>query len=380
MSSKSIFHNPTVEEYLKEPDVHEVRKAGVIGATLTLFVALIATFLHAFNTYLLFWLEYPLVVAFLIHVILSGGVLIFAAILHKLERDARFMLLLGVTTAGLGVFGAGGTVISIVLYIFFMRGAQTFSEWFASIFPRAEQTRPEELYEDIEYGRDRNPLSYSVIPFLDIMSIGSEAQKRRALSRMTEYFDPRFAPGFQRALHDKSNTIRVQAATAVTRIENQFHDELMKIKGLVNRFPKDANIRLALAEHYDDYAFTGVLDEEREKLNRQRAIEHYREYLDMKPNDVNVRIRLGRVMLRNKMFMEAADWFKDSVDQGFSSDSMMIWYLESLYAAERYNDLRKMAGMFRSRLEPYYEEMPQLAESVKLWAGQSAPEMTEKTS
>ncbi len=372
-----IHRNPIVEAYLKDPDVHEVKRAGIIGSGLTLFVAIIATLLHAFNTYYLFWQEGPLVVFALVHVVLAAVVFLLAAGLQKIGRDARFMLLLGATTSALGIFGAVGTCVSILLYLWFMQVSQTFAEWFATIFPRQKLSKPERIYDDLSYGRDQNPVDYSVVPFLDVMEIGSEAQKRKALSRMSEYFEPQFAPAFKQALSDSSNSIRVQAATAVTRIENQFIEELMKITDLARRYPKDANIKLALAEHYDDYAFTGILDDEREMLNRNRALEHYREYLEMKPGDINVRIRAGRLLLRLARHNEAADWFARCITDGYSSDSLIIWYMEALFLAGRYEELRKNARLHRTRLRSYYEDLPQLAESVELWAGEREERVVE---
>lgn len=368
---KHFHRNPIVESYLKDPDIHEECRAGVIGAGVTLVVAFVALLLHGFNAYYLFWKDGPLLLFALVHVVLSAVALLLAAGMQKIGRDARFMLLLGTTTSALGVFGAFGTLISILLHLWFMQVSQTFAEWFATIFPRRKPSLPERLYDDITYGRDQNPMDYSVVPFMDVMEIGSEAQKRKALSRMSEYFEPQFAPAFKKALVDPSNTIRVQAATAVTRIENQFVEELMKITTLTRRYPKDANIKLALAEHYDDYAFTGILDEEREMVNRNRALEHYREYLELKPGDINVRIRAGRLMLRLNRAVEAAEWFARCLMDGYNSDSLIIWYLESLFLAGRYAELRKNARLHRSRLRSYYDDLPQLAESVEIWAGEN---------
>lgn len=368
---KEFHRNPIVASYLKDPDIHEEKRAGVVGAGITLVVAAIALLLHSLNAYYLFWMDGSLVVFALVHVVLSAVALVMAAGMQKIGRDARFMLLLGSTTAALGVFGAFGTLLSILLHLWFMQVSQTFAEWFATIFPRRKLSRSEKMYDDLTYGRDQNPMGYSVIPFMDVMEIGSEAQKRKALGRMSEFFEPQFAPAFKKALVDPSNTIRVQAATAVTRIENQFLEELMKITELTRRYPKDANIKLALAEHYDDYAFTGILDAEREMVNRARALEHYREYLEMKPGDINVRIRAGRLMLRLDRAVEASDWFARCLMDGYSSDSLIIWYLESLFLSGRFEELRKNARLHRTRLRALYEDLPQLAESIELWAGES---------
>ncbi len=358
-----------IDAYLRDPDVHDVRRAGVIGAGISLIVSALALVAHGFNTWLLFWTHTPVVIPVLIHLLLVAIVLFFALSLKKLGRDSRFMLLLGITTAVLGVFGAGGTLLTTLLHFWHLRIAQSFAEWFATIFPRFDRTRPEDIYDNIMFGRDDTATEYSVIPFQDVMVIGSESQKREAISRMTSRFHPSFAPAFHRALSDSSNSIRVQAATAVARIENQFLERLMRIADVARRYPRDPNVKLALAEHYDNYAFTGILDDERERLNRRRALEHFREYLDMKPNDIGARIRVGRLLLRDGAFAESADWFQSCINDGYSSDSLQIWFIEALYACGRFDELRVRARAFLSRLDPYRETRPELADSVKLWAG-----------
>lgn len=367
------IQNEAIAEYLKEPDVHEVRKAGSVGAGVTLVVSLVAVVLHAINTYLLFWEGMPVWLALIFHVALAAVVLMMAAALKRMVRDSRFMLLLGISTAALGIFGAVGTFVSILLHFWHTRISQTFAEWFATIFPKPERSKPEVVYEDILYGRDQDPKDYQVIPFMDVISIGSETQKRRAISRMTEFFEPHFAPAFLKALHDPSNSIRVQAATAVSRIENQFLEEVLKINALIKKHPKDPVIRLALAEHYDNYAFTGILDEEREASNRQKALENYRLYLDMKPKDIHARIKMGRLLLRMKDYNQAADWFRQSIDAGYLSDSLLIWYVEALYASGRFTELRKQARGLLGKVGELRENNPALVESIMLWAEEDKP-------
>ncbi len=364
-----MIRSATLDQYLKAPDIHEEKRAGHIGAGLALVASFIATVLHAINTYLMFWEPgFPAIVCVLLHVVISGIILLMATALHKMGRDARFMLQLGIVCMALGIYGAGGTFFSILMHFWHTRISHTFAEWFATIFPVQIRTKPEVVYEDIIYGRDQNPKNYSVIPFLDVMSIGSETQKRRAISRMTEYFEPQFAPAYHKALHDPSNAIRVQAATAVSKIENQFLEESLMIAGLIKKHPKDAVLRLAYAEHYDDYAFTGILDEEREQSNRQKALENYRLYLDAKPGDLHARVKLGRLLLRMGQYSEAADWFRQCIDGGYQSDALIIWYVEALYNSGKFSELRKQARLFQVTAQQYQETNPELVESIRFWA------------
>src|SRR5690606_10499429 len=100
--------------------------------------------------------------------------------------------------------------------------------------------------------------------------------------------------------------------------------------------PRDAVVLLALAEHYDQYAYTGLLDAEREHVNRDMALEYYNRYLEFNSQDVNVRARIGRIYMRNKQYDEAAAWFRKCIDVGYKSESIQQWYMEALFASNRY--------------------------------------------
>ena len=365
-----VEDNDIIERYLAGPDIHEVRKAGLIGAGLSMFVSLAAVLVHGFNTYLMFWTEMPLIIALLIHFVAGFAVILFAVALHKVGRDTRFMMLLGVATITTGVFGAVGTLFSVLLHFWHMRLAQTFSEWFITIFPKNQRDPSEEVYDNIMFGRDENPLAYNVMPFLEVLEVGSEAQKREAISRMTEGFSPEFAPAFSRALNDDSNSIRVQAATSIAKIEKQFMDRLMKITEVADRHPDDRQVKLILAEHYDNYAFTGILDSERERINRHRALKTYQEYLEAEPNNINIIVKVGRLLLRDNRAIESAEWFKKNIENGNDSDSLKIWYFEALYASGNYDELRSLSRSFSSVIAGYEDIRPQLVSSIKLWAGE----------
>lgn len=358
-----------IDAYLREPDVHETQRVGLYGVGISLVIAVCAVVVHGVNAWLFFWTATPKIIPIAVHVLAVAVVFFCAFSLKKMRRDVRFMMLLGITTAVMGVFGAVGTLLSCAMQFWHLRLAQNFMEWFATIFPRFVRTRPEDVYDNIMTGRDDAAVSQLVMPFIDIMVMGSEGQKREALSRMTAHFHPSFAPAFRKALEDPVNVIRVQAATSVARIENQFLSRLLKILDVSRRYPRDANVKLALATHYDNYAFTGILDKEREHVNRHRALEHFYEYLEMRPNDVGARIKVGRLLLRDNSPEMAAEWFQSSIENGYSTDSLHVWYLEALFASGRYEQLRTRARLLLPRLDLMTDMQPELIETVRLWAG-----------
>lgn len=367
----------TPEEYLAQEDVHELMRQPSSGTLIgTLIMALILGFLHGLNVWYLLWQNtpdptsfgyamMPVALFFVFHLILAIVSLAYARARELGDRnDHRFDLLLAITTLCLGVAGAIGTVIAILFFGIYQRYATSFAQWFQSIFPMTPPTLPEEISENILTGRDESATGYSVIPFLDVMSIGSEAQKREALSKMTGKFHPSFAPAFQRALSDENNAIRVQAATSIVKIENHFLERAIQLEALYREYPKDDRLLLALARHYDEYAYTGILDQEREETNRARALESYEQYLKLHPQDAQVRLFVGRLLVRSGKTAQAADWFRQSIDAGYSTPQMVSWYLEALYTLGRYDELRQFSTRFEGNAAAL---QPSLTETLQLW-------------
>lgn len=359
--------NKTIEDFFAEADVHDVKRERT-GGLLTCAVAFVTLIVESL---LVYWaVNANLAVGFVLflHAIVIALLAIYARSLRHTGSENRFAYLLFLTTATTGPYGAAGVMATILLYFLFVRSSQSFEEWYESIFPAMLQSRSQKIYDDIVVGRDESSKSYSVIPFLDVLSFGSELQKRQALAKMTSNFHPNFAPAFRKAMNDESNTIRVQAATATTKIENAFMERLMKLAKLKVRFEKEPIVVLALAEHYDNYAYTGLLDADREQANRKKALEHYREYLEIEPTDLDVRTRIGRILMREKEYKEACDWFKKCMDLGYNSESICQWYAEALFNCARYEDLRRFSTTYKPALQASAAAQPlPVKEALSLW-------------
>lgn len=359
-----------IEQYFLPPDIHEQARETAGGKPLAFVLALLLAVLHGANTY--FLLPDAIITALMIHFALVAATAVVARILIAAGIDGRFLIVLLFSTLVAGVFGAVGTMLCILLNLFYTRRSMPFTDWFRSIFPEEDETLAKQLFENITIGRDESVTTYSVVPFLEVMEVGSEAQKREALTRMTLRFHPNFAPAFKRGLQDESNTIRVQAATAISIIEHEFSARLMQLAGLYRQKPQDPVVVQALAEHYDNYAFTGLLDPERERGNREMALKYYMEYLNLEPRNELARLAVGRLLLRRGEASKAADWFKESAAQGFRSDAFATWHAEALYAAGRFNELRALSAQPTLNPQSLAAGQPQLAESLLAWSGRPA--------
>ncbi len=332
-----------VEDILEPEDIHDASTVSDASAANGLFIvlAMVVSLLHAFNLYLFLGTNIWPVIPVLLHLAIAFVTAMVTYAQYKKGMDVQHLAILSIVAATTGVFGSLGALLGFVVAAIFKRRSHHFKEWYETIFPTDSISEPQRIHDNIMEGIDENPRQYGVMPFVEVMRLGSENQKRRALAKMTSRFHPRFAPAFREALADSSNTIRVQAATAVAKIERDFMVKLNRIELARTKAPKDPHLTMALAKFYDDYAFTGVLDGELEKLNRERAIQTYKSYLQQDPNSGEAWIAIGRLLFRNKQWDEASDWFRHALDRGWKSPTMLLWYFESLFRTGQFTSLRR---------------------------------------
>lgn len=332
-----------VEDVLREEDVHDASTMDSASATNGLFIvlAIILTLVHGFNLYLLLQTDIWPVIPIIIHLIVSTVTALITYAQYKRGMDVQHLAILSIVSFTTGIFGAGGALFGYIAFIILSQKRQPFKEWYESIFPTDTPTDPQRIYDDILEGIDEHPSLYGVMPFADVMRLGSEDQKRRALAKMTSRFNPRLSPAFKIALKDTSNTIRVQAATAVAKIEKDFMTKLERIEMARVKEPKNPYLTMALAKFFDDYAFTGILDPELEKNNRERAVSTYKTYLQQDPNSSEAWVAIGRLLYRNKQWEEAADWFRHALDRGWKVKNMILWHFECLFRLGNFRELRR---------------------------------------
>lgn len=358
-----------VEEVLAPEDVHDANKISPATATNGLFIllSLVLIVLHGFNLYLFIGTTMWPVIPVLIHLVISGITALIAYAQYRKGMDVQHLSLLAIISATTGIFGAVGALLGFIFTVVFRGRSYHFNDWYETIFPTDLPSEPQNIYDSITEGLDENPRTYSVMPFMDVMKLGSENQKRRALAKMTSRFSSRFAPAFKSALNDSNNTIRVQAATAIAKIEREFTSKLERIEMARAERPSDPMITLALAKFYDDYAFTGVLDAELERVNRERAINAYRSYLQQDPNSADAWIAVGRLLFRTQQWAEAAEWFRHALDRGWKTPNMVLWYFESLFRMNQHRELRR-AILEYGRGITSQEDLPRdVREAVTLW-------------
>jgi hypothetical protein len=303
-------------------------------------------------------------VVLMVHVAVCGALAVWMK--RQADRRTRYDLLLLVTTCAFGPFGPTGVFAAALLERYHARHAHDVEQWHAALFPKGEVDANAALWRRIGQRASDRPAEQRVTPFLDVLTFGSVPQRQAIIAIIAQQFDPAFAPALRVALRDEHNVVRVQAATAIARLENQFLERSLELEAAVRANPGDADSALALAMHYDDQAFAGLLDTTREHECRVKAGEGYQRYLQHRPDDQRAQFRLARLQLRRGQAAEATPRLQQLAGSGH--DTARIWLMESLFAEGRYAEIRAVvagaAEAERVRLSP------ELASTIDLWVGE----------
>ncbi len=282
------------------------------------------------------------------------------------RRTANLFL---VGTAAFGPIGVVGTLLTIALHAWYRKTTTSFEEWYLGLFPK---DKPDELSELAEFLEAHARLKGPAIPdsFRDILANGTLQQKRDAIVLMSKHFRPEFAPALRSALVDPDNSIRIMAASAITRIENSFLETAIQVDRAAAEAPDEVEILLRQARLYDDYAFTGLLEEDREAANREKAKRIYRRILQLQPDNYQATLALGRLLIRTDKVDEAAELLEGALEHRSEDPRLLLWYAECLYKLGRYGELRKLLRQSRKNMEKEQgEEQSRIADVVRLWSG-----------
>ncbi|MBF0587766.1 MAG: hypothetical protein HQL53_01415 [Magnetococcales bacterium] len=309
-------------------------------------------------------------VAMGVHASLALLLLIVTLLMRKTLCSWGWCAFLTISTTFLGPGGPIGALFTFWLDMRYRRYTRPAEEWFSALFPEEETGDAEILAEKLDMDAQEGR-SGSVMPFADVLKYGEQSQKQAMIAMALKQFQPRYAPVLKQALLDQDNAVRVQAATAITHLENRFLERTMKLEEEQKLRPNDPEFLLELARHYDDYAFTGILDDVRERENRDQAIQVYRHYLELKPGDTRVQLAVGRNLMRRDLVQEAADFLEPLATHEGAVTQMRMWYMESLFLLGRHNDLEEAARGYLAHVREIGEDgNMQVIETVQFWAGE----------
>ncbi len=279
--------------------------------------------------------------------------------------DLHFGLMLLLTTAVLGPIGSAGCLVALALSRLLRRGPESYQELERTLFPEIKLGPQEALCENLALGREQPTASATAASFAEIGEAGTSNQKQTMIGHFARRYRGEFAPALNQVLTDADAAVRVQAGTAVAKIEKRYVERLMKIERRVEGAPADAAARHELARTLDDYAFNGLIDEQRQRKVRAAAVTAYRQYLELQPTDEKAQLALARLLVRLGQPAEAEALLAVLCDDN-PPDNTLLWYAECLYHGGRYEALR---ALFKQRQDaPDDDSVPhRLAPVLEYW-------------
>jgi hypothetical protein len=298
--------------------------------------------------------------------------LILAAYWHVIARNSKtgswrreqIRKLLALSTATLGPFGAGGTFLTLVRLRIRYASVTPFEQWYKTLFPETEITRPDFLHRLLI--RSGSAITGNVSPFADIMAGLDESRKRRVLALIIENFTPAYVPALKRGLTDSDPTIRVSAATAMAAIEGRYLTRGVALERYVERDPDDPRVKRALADHFDDYASSGLLDSIRADEMRERALALYLMCIGSDPEIEN---RIGRLQVHLGHLDDADRTFDRLLASHPDYLPALPWEMELLYRRNRFGALRQLARKSGPRLSDDFTMPTTIRDAIREWQG-----------
>jgi len=256
------------------------------------------------------------------------------------KEDLCYPLLLIICSVATSVFGVAGFLLLILLRPLFSKFSTPTKKWLEELFPKDTTTLFDEVFLRIQLGWDDYSQITEVSSFLDLMMYGSLLEKQAVLDAIVKNFTPEYGPILRRGLKDPYNTVRIQAASIVSRIDMDFEDRLMD---LIQEYKKDeANKEslLKLARHYEIYASLGIVDHGRKNAIIEKALYFYRCYLELDPSHQASQLSIASLLFHSDNYEEFTVWY-DEFKKKYTRVPEVIhtWYLESLYREHHYEEL-----------------------------------------
>jgi hypothetical protein len=292
-----------------------------------------------------------------------------AALSRADDRDEhRLIQILAATLPFFGPLAPAALLVFYPLYLRFRATATPFADWYRQLFPEDQGALSTQLYQSI-VRRELPRSDYTpVVSYIDMLAHGTVEQRIAVIATVARNFRPVFAPVLKAAVADGNPEVRVQAATAIAKITDDFVSRVQALEVVLARRSSDATCMRELAKAYDEYAYTGILDDALEQNNRLRALQLWLNYCELEPGDNDATLAVGRLLMRLERHGLAAQWLERSFAEGRATRQAVLWYMEVLYAQGRTDALRALAAQTVTDLAQDRTLSPKAVSAVQLWA------------
>lgn len=263
--------------------------------------------------------------------------------LRRRGDDCRLSVFAVFAMAAAGPLGAIAALLTFALHGLLRLRLRNVECRYDQLFPDLPETRAEALAREVAEGRLPVKPPDGVVPFVDVMALGSFEQKQAAITRISARFRPEFAGALWRALSDPEPALRVQAATVTSRIEKDFDRRAVELERRLSS--GDSTVRRDLARHLERMADSGLIDDHRSRAFRERALALWRSCeADTRNDETDEAIVRGLLSLGRAD--EACAWFErpDRDPTATMATRLAVLRFESLFQTRRYAELRSLCA------------------------------------
>lgn len=294
---------------------------------------------------------------------------------RRQHLDIRVHFLLALTCAGLGILGAVGTLVAMAVIAVATRYAQPFENWYQQLAPKHDPSDLVHLLQDIESGRENAAYVTQIEEFSTVLAHGAYREKQAVLSLISRHYRPEFAALLREALRSADASLRVQAATAIEKVEAAYSRAWVRLQAASVARSQDYNAQLRLAKHLDQYAQSGLLEPPRDQQVRERALQAFKRCAALRPEHPEARLGLARAQLRCGQPLQAIEGLRAIAPSQRTAEEW--WCLaEALFQIRAFDEVRALAHEALASLD-HQATSPEIRAVLSLWIEQPSPIMPQ---
>ncbi len=169
----------------------------------------------------------------------------------------------------------------------------------------------------------------------------------------------------KKAMTDKSVDVRYMATAALSKIENEFNENIFMARKETLRDAESADSHLALANAYAEYYDSGLLDKVTSAHYRQLAVDEYEKSLKLGGENVHVLNYLANLDLIVKDYDSAFLKFRKAADKDPDDIYAHVGLIQTYYETDRIREAIKHARTLVGKMP---ETKGIMKEIINYWA------------
>lgn len=214
--------------------------------------------------------------------------------------------------------------------------------------------------------------SKSIISFQDVMRFGTPIQKSLVIGRILSHYRPEFSSSLLLGLKDSNSVIRVRAATAVSRLEDNFIKKQKKLENTLLKNPQDNESKKELFELKKNISNSIFVDKERRKELAEELLSLLEEDITgiFYTSEEEKYLLMGEFALNCNEVQRAKEYFEKVTEKqkDITSFSLLKGYVSVLFTLKDYKKIRDFVKETTfSCLDTYSEDTLRWQELISLW-------------